>query len=91
MLPNKAQGNPRFAAFLFLRGLGIWILYSAVDSVYVVLTELAKLFFPANFVDHFSAFDAYQVFVPLAAKVLLAAWFILGAPPFLKWATRGRP
>ena len=74
---------------LFLRGLGIWILYSAVEHVYEFVHSIARFCFPATYSSP-GLSGVVEPLLYLLVKVLLAAYFILGAPPFLKWSTRNR-
>jgi hypothetical protein len=65
---------------LFIRGIGVWLLYGAVPRA----TDL---------VYHFSDNDfnwarIWWNLLFLIVDIAIAAYFILGAPPFLKWATR---
>jgi hypothetical protein len=64
---------------LFLRGLGVWLLYLATgwflrfwDTLWAHVT--------GGYIDWYALFHFFGHF-------LVAAYFILGAPPFLKWAT----
>jgi hypothetical protein len=75
---------------LFVRGLGVWLLYLALSGPQFisVLDTIYTLFYTLFVPDpkyqpnwEYSFFD----FVEL----LVAAYFILGAPPFLKAATCG--
>lgn len=70
---------------LFIRSLGIWVLYLSLDNLNAVENGIYVLFVP-NPPREWDWADLYF----LAVRVLAAAYFILGAPPFLKWATRSR-
>ncbi len=68
---------------LFIRGLGIWVLYLSLDNLYNVANDIYQLFVPGPS-RHWDWGDLYF----LGVRLLIAAYFILGAPPFLKLATR---
>ena len=72
---------------LFIRGLGVWLLYIALssESIFPFLDSLYRHFTIGAGSD-VEWEDLFFVFV----RLLVAAYFILGAPPFLKSATRGK-
>ena len=72
---------------LFIRGLGVWMLYEAVPRVYGIADDFRSVLAPPNNTWTANWWDLFYLFV----NVLAAAYFILGAPPFLKWATCGKP
>ena len=68
---------------LLIRSLGIWVLYLSLDNLTNVASDIYLAFVPDP-PRHPDWSDVYF----LGVKLLMAAYFILGAPPFLKWATR---
>ena len=72
---------------LFIRGLGVWLLYLALSTENFISfwDTLYRHFTPGA--DTTVDWEAlFIIFVHL----LVAAYFILGAPPFLKAATRDK-
>jgi hypothetical protein len=74
---------------LLVRGLGFWLLYQFWDN-FIGLVEMILDSFSPTASDHRTAYQITYNFVEFAAKIGVAAYLILGAPPFLKWATRKR-
>jgi len=73
---------------LFVRGLGIWLLYLAVENVITFYGDIIDLISPPRPGDqNHWGWDFSWLFLHL----VLAAYFVLGAPPFLRWATSSRP
>ena len=70
---------------LALRGFGFWMLFGLADRVASFANFLFIFFFLRTESTWLNIFqDGFLVLVHL----ILAAYFILGAPPFLKWATQ---
>lgn len=70
---------------LFVRGLGFWLLYLSIDRLTTVVSDIDLAIHPSPYKS-----PDWSDILYLAVKVATAAYFILGAPPFLKWATRGQ-
>jgi hypothetical protein len=72
---------------LLIRGLGFWMLYGLLPNYYDVLGHLHDWFYPSK-VETGSVVDMAASIFYLVMNSLPAIYFILGAPPLLKWATR---
>lgn len=74
---------------LFIRGLGFWVLYLSTDTFFTIVDHVTALLSPDRDMHRpMWAFESDAIW--MAAKLAVAAYLILGAPPFLKWATRDR-
>lgn len=71
---------------LFLRGIGVWLLYEVSLGLDQIVNDLRSLIAPPNNTWVASWWDLGYFLIHLVS----AAYFILGAPPFLKWATQGK-
>jgi hypothetical protein len=74
---------------LLVRGLGIWMLYSffVQGSIDGMVSDFLYLFSGAKDMNLGGMRDDYIRWI---AQFGAAVYLILGAPPFLKWATRER-
>ena len=79
----KAKEIHYYLLSLFIRGLGIWTLYLGIGE----LPQDAYQFLAA---PHFPPGFDFPSFYIVAFRFLVAVYFILGAPPFLKLATRDK-
>ncbi len=74
---------------LFLRGLGVWLLFGASDHVIAYARYI-----PENLIsgmDHSFWDNVISDGLSIVVRLSLAGYFMLGAPPFLKWATQANP
>ena len=75
---------------LLCRGLGFWLLYLYMPYLIDFTDQIQNEFLPDPS-QHRSAYDLIYGVIEFAVKIAIAAYFILGAPPFLKRATQTRP
>ncbi len=74
---------------LFLRGLGVWLLFGASDRVISYAGTVIQALTPHE--GHSYRNDLILYGLLTIVHVLVAGYFMLGAPPFLKWATQANP
>jgi hypothetical protein len=74
-----------------VRGLGFWLLYQAFTSGYYVSVgnDEIRMTLSPDQTPNPSRPDWWMLFFFLW-QLIPAIYFIFGAPPFLKWATRKR-
>jgi hypothetical protein len=73
---------------LFFRCFGVWLLYLAVENFISIAGDFIYVIFPHETLtpaQHWADLRSVLLFL---AKLLAAAYFLLGAPPFLRWATK---
>jgi hypothetical protein len=73
---------------LFFRCIGGWLLYLAVNNFITVAGDFIYWVFPHPNQNPGERWDDVRDVLFLVAKLLAAAYFLLGAPPFLRWACR---
>ena len=75
-----------YSLSLFIRGLGVWLLYQYLPFVTTFVDDFSRFVKPPDSRWTYLGWDLVYFIV----RLVIAGYFILGAPPFLRWATRDK-